>query len=64
MHRKGCNEEGDKRHTPQRRRRKLNQGEALALDQPVEKTSKREVQNEGKKGSWAEGKKNACKGNR
>ena len=44
MYRKGCNEEGDKRHTPQRRRRRLSQGEALALDQPVEKTSKREAE--------------------
>lgn len=42
-----CNEEGGKPQTPQHRRRKLNQDEALALYRPVESTSK-ERESEGK----------------
>ena len=39
---KGCSEEDDGHRIPRRRRRKPNRGEALALDQPVERTSRSE----------------------
>lgn len=53
---KGCNEEGDVNCIPQRRRRKPNRDEELALDQPVESTSKLGGGGKERK-SWAEGKK-------
>jgi len=58
---KGCNEEGDVNCIPQRRRRKPNRDEELALDQPVESTSR--LGGGAKERNWAEGKK-SLEGNR